>query len=150
MPEQESRFNPVPQSEGKPYDFETTRVGNKLYNVTLLWHYADQLPVEEVLLDDLKEAVNERHKYWLDTQGGWLGPSALLKNWESAQQNPLWIDHITNIKQANMNNPIWIHRPSGIVFNGMHRLTRAFLEQKPAINVRYFDELPESALVEEK
>src|SRR5205814_1564419 len=114
-------------SEKLTEPIETSRVGDKLYNVDLLVKYADKLPIEIVPTDSLKDAVGEGYKYWLDKDNEMFGPSAILKDWEDAKNNPLWIDHIKSIENANLDNPIWLS-PDGFVFDGMHRLTRAFID----------------------
>lgn len=138
----------VPSEPKKDYDFETTSVQGKVYNVELLESSASKLEAQEMPLDQLAEAVAEGHYYWEDREGKKLGPADILKDWEAAQANEAWTDHVKTIKRANLANPIWQDK-EGFVFNGMHRLTKAFLDAAPTILVKRFETLPEEAEVKE-
>lgn len=129
------------------YNQETTNYNGKTYNVEGLFDFADTLPVHEIPLEQLTEAVGSGHKYWEDTEGQSFGPSVLLDDWPAAQQNPKWQEHVKNIKAANLDYPIWVGE-HGEVFNGVHRLTKAFLDNLPTIKVRYFKKLPSEALAQ--
>jgi hypothetical protein len=93
--------------------------------------------------------VGEGHYFWEDRNGMKLGPAQILKDWEAAQQNPAWTDHVESIKRANLNNPIWAMK-DGLVFDGMHRLTRAFIDKVAKVKIKIFEELPESAVIKQK
>ena len=140
-PEQSSE-----EKEKKGYDFETASVNEKIYNVEMLESVAEHMKTEEMPLEDLRHAVGEGHYYWEDKKGEKLGPHQILKDWESAQENEDWADHVATIKRANLENRIWISS-DGLVFNGMHRLTRAFVDGAKSIKVKKFSELPEDAEV---
>lgn len=129
------------------YSFETSRVGDRLYNIELLKPFAQEIPVKEMDVEVFRELVSDRHTYWIDRNDQKLGPYQILKDWEAAQKNPIWADHIQTIKRANLDNPIWSTK-DGIVFDGMHRLTRAFIDNVPTIKVKVFETLPEEAIVE--
>jgi len=128
---------------------ETTLVGDTLYNVDLLWSYAEKIKIQEFDLSQFQENVSQDHNYWIDEGGDKLGPFQILQNWEEAQKNPAWTKHIESIKQANLNDPIWM-TDNGFVLNGMHRLTKAFLENKTTIKVRVFDKIPDEAIIVEE
>lgn len=123
---------------------ETTTVEGKLYKVALLESYADQLETTEIPLSELKEAVSSTHHYWEDKKGQILGPFQLLEDWQAAQKNPDWSQHIDTILRADTSDPIWI-APDGHVFNGVHRLTRAFLDNHEKIKAKKFPRLPKEA-----
>ena len=129
------------------YPFETTEVEGKIYNAHLLDVSARDLPVQEIATEQLAQAIDPTHSYWLDAEGNHFGPHHLLIDWNKAQKRERWKSHVENVKQADLANPIWIYRPTGQVINGVHRLTRAFLEHQPTIPVKYFDDLPIEALV---
>ncbi|MBP6859777.1 MAG: hypothetical protein KBC69_04135 [Candidatus Magasanikbacteria bacterium] len=142
--------------EGKPpagyqdglhgHNFETTTVGDQLYNVELLERVAELLPTREVPLNELAEAVSEGNYYWTDRNGDLLGPYDLLKDWDAAKQNQAYADHVATIQHADLSNPIW-RTVDGQIFNGMHRLTRAFLDKEVTIKLKDFPSLPDSAIV---
>jgi len=91
--------------------------------------------------------VTEPHKYWEDKNGEMFDPSVIIEDWQAAQLNPIWEDHVETIKRSDLNDSIWILRRTGAVFDGIHRLTRAVLEGAGKIKVKYFDELPEEAVI---
>lgn len=126
---------------------ETSRIGDKIIDVGVLAKFAENLPVETAPTKTFENAVGENQHYWIAEDGQHIGPFEILKNWEFAQKNPLWTEHVNSIKNANLDNPIWIS-PDGIVFDGMHRLTRAFLDGVKEIKVRRFKELPKEAIIE--
>jgi|SRR5579872_77505 len=142
---------------GKPADLtlhrkveperHTADVGGVLYDIIKLRSYAETLPTETVSLELLRGHVEPGHKYWIDEKGGFLGPAEILKNWNDAQANPLWKTHVAAIRNSNLDQPIWMTR-SGIVFDGMHRLTKAFVEGVKDIKVKVFDVIPEFAVAD--
>ena len=134
-----------PQDEAAPDQGETTDVAGKTYDVAELTPYAEQLPVEEVPTESLLDAVGPDHKYWVDTKGEPFGPHEILKDWDAALVNPRWREHVETISRADLNDPIWIHRGTGLVFNGVHRLTRAIHDGQQTIKVRFFKEMPDIA-----
>lgn len=127
------------------FNFETTNVNGKTYNVDKLKQFAESLPILETATQTFEGAVRKGNYYWLDKNSRKLGPHDLLEDWVSAQENPDWADHVQNIKSANLDNPIWIFQEDGVVFDGMHRLTRALIEHQPNIKYRLFDSLPKEA-----
>lgn len=132
----------------KKITLETTRIGKTLYNVDIIKRSAQELPVRRIPLQQVKEAVAGEHKYWLDRNGVMIGPSQLLKDWDAAQKNEAWKEHIATIKRSNLDDPIFITK-EGIVFDGMHRLTKAFLDGKSSIKAIVFTSLPEEAILED-
>ena len=125
---------------------ETTLVNGKIYNVTLLKSLIGHMHAEPVALEELQECVGVGHYYWIDRKGGKLGPHQILQDWEAAQKNKEWADHVESISRANLSDPIWISK-NGFVFDSMHRLTRAFLEGKKTIMAIRFEEIPKAAEV---
>ena len=137
---------PDETSLGKKH-IETTAVGDKIYDAEKLNQFAEALPEETLPLDSFTEAIDEDHTYWIDQEGNPLGPADILRDWQRAQENPAWAEHIAIIRGANLNRPIWIHKESRQVINGVHRLTRAFLDRLPEIKAKVFENLPDSAIV---
>lgn len=123
----------------------TAQVGEKVYDIFALEKFAEGFPIETVQLDLLKDAVASGNTYWHDANGEMFGPAELLKDWPASEKNPLWTSHIENIKNADLNHPIWL-TSDGVVFDGMHRLTRAFVDGAKEINIRRFNQLPDWAL----
>ena len=148
MEERHGENAELDQNEQNIHPFETTRIDEKLYNVELLGPFAESIPVQEIPSEIYREAVGEGHYYWIDRNREKLGPFQILRDWEAAQKNPAWADHVEIIKNANQNRPIWAMR-DGQVFNGMHRLTKIFIDGIPTVKVKVFDALPDSALISE-
>ena len=128
------------------YPFDTFRIGETLYNLEVVRTCASALPVVQVELNQLRGAVSEGQCYWQDRDGEFFGPFELLQDWVAAKHNPLWHSHVEIIERADLTDPLFITK-EGIVFDGMHRLTRAFLEKKQRINAAIFDALPDKAIV---
>ncbi|MDP2669347.1 MAG: hypothetical protein Q8P07_06010 [bacterium] len=127
---------------------ETSRIGNTIIDVEVLVKFAENIPVETAQIKLFENAIGENQYYWDAEDGTHIGPFEILKDWEAAQKNSLWVKHIESIKNANLDNPIWVSS-DGIVFDGMHRLTRAFIDGAKEIKVRRFKELPKEAIIEE-
>jgi hypothetical protein len=127
---------------------ETTQVGGVVYDIEKLRSHADSLPEILVDISELKEAVGEGHYYWIDIKGEKLGPHQILQDWKAAQHNPAWVDHVATIKRADLSKPIW-RSVDGTIFDGMHGLTAAILNEEKEIKLKQFDELPLSAAIKE-
>ena len=120
---------------------ETTQVGGVLYEIEKLREYAEIIPTKNVPLEDVMEAVGKGHIYWIDRNGEQLAPYQIIQDWESAQQNEAWADHVASIKRADKEAPIWMTK-DGHVFDGIHRLTRAVIDGDPTIRVKIFEKMP--------
>jgi hypothetical protein len=125
---------------------ETTRIGKTLYDVDKIRHFAEKIPTIEIDTKLLENSLIKGHYFWEDINGNKLGPYQILLDWEIAQNNPNWLKHIESIKRADLNNPVWITNEY-VVFDGMHRLTKAFIEKVPRIKVKIFTQLPPSAII---
>lgn len=117
---------------------ETTAINGVVYANAEFDSVAEQVPNVEIPLNQLAGAVSEGHDYWVDADGNDFGPADILRDWAVAQQNEAWIHHIESIKRADFSKPIWIKMPEGHVFDGVHRLTRAFIDQRPTILAKLF------------
>lgn len=147
--ESDQKFNNQEHNKHVPESpVETTQVGGKIYENDKLLHFAESLPVRELPIDDVRDAVREGYICWIDRNGEQLAPFQIIRDWSAAQQNEAWRDHVDSIKRAELDNPIWITKDCQ-VFDGVHRLTRAVIENRSTIKVRVFEELPKSALKSE-
>jgi hypothetical protein len=77
----------------------------------------------------------------MDRAGQRLGTHEILQDWENAQKIEAWADHVASIRRADLSKPIWM-TADGHVFDGVHRLCRAVLENQPTIKARIMTELP--------
>ena len=157
---------------------ESTTVGNENYDVIFLENFLtdhpDLFPVTELSLSDsrLQDAVSEGNTYWGTKSGEKLGPFDFLKLWEEQSTkdesltvdlflenlkitHPDWIEHIRSIQFAdnNLSRPIWLYADANhhpYPFDGMHRLTRAFLNRNQSIKVIEWKSIPDEAKLETK
>ncbi len=120
---------------------ETTSINGRVYTIDSLRQLADSIVAQEIPLAELADAVSQGNTYWIDRAGNHIGPHDMVTDWPAAQQNPAWADHVASIERANLDEPIWMTE-DGAVFDGMHRLTRAFLDGKKTIKVKIFTALP--------
>ncbi len=139
------------------YPFETTRVGDKLYNVEILKKFAKKLPTRYMTMRELYPNLEPYNYYWTDRKGEKLGPHQVITYLEDGKKIPkAWEDHMKAIKEANLRRPLFVthvgtHR---FVLDGIHRLTARFLKYHndsgswdKKVPVKFFRKLPKSAVV---
>ncbi len=159
--------------EGSVTRKETTSVNGVNYDVIKLEKYLEEHPEAatsaEMSLSDprIHDSVSEGNTYWATTSGESLGPSHFINLWtqKSAEDSSLtvdkfledlkvshadWIDHINSIQYAinNLDRAIWLYadeQTHPFPFDGIHRLTRAYLENLPIIKTVIWNSLPEEA-----
>lgn len=139
------------QERRMSFSYETTKVNGVIYDVRKLEALAEQLPIQEAPTEQFRVIASPGHHYWMDKNGQPLGPYDILQNWEAAQNNPAWSEHVATIKRANLDRPLWVTKDvesDHDVFNGLHRLTRAFIDKTPTVKIRVFENLPEDAKAE--
>jgi hypothetical protein len=109
----------------KQYHFWPGEGGMDAWDVDRLIGLAADLPVEEVVLDDIPEIDSE---YWFDA-----GERPTVRK---------VIGHFRLVCEADPSYPI-ILGPDNRVMDGMHRIARALLDGRRAIKVKRLRELPE-------
>ena len=162
--------------EGNTTRRETTTIGNDHYDVIYLQDYLAghpelNIPLQLPLIDQrLTDAVAKGNTYWETTAGEKLGPSHFLELWAEQKAadgslsvndflenlkvtHPEWIKHINSIQYAekNIDQPIWLlggDQSHPYPFDGMHRLTRAFLDNRESIKAIIWDSVPPEAKLE--
>lgn len=117
-----------------------------LYDIFALRLYAEQLPVETIATEEFRPGVGKGNTYWSDKKHRTIGPAEFLHDWPAAQENPDWREHTQKVREADLSFPIWL-APDGTVLDGVHRLTKAFLEGVTQIQIRRFMAIPEWAIV---
>lgn len=130
------------ESSVPPEHEETTSIGGREYTISELREHVEKFPEEDVPLDSLRAAVGPGHVYWIDRDGMPLAPAQIIEDWEAAQKVEAWADHVESIKRADFSKPIWV-MVDGSVFDGVHRLTRAVLDNRTTIKARIVTSLPE-------
>lgn len=157
---------------------EAGTVGDRLYDIIALEDCLLSNPevavLEEMNMSNsrLTAAVGEGNTYWDDENGQPLGPYHFISKWKEYTahhkdetvdkflenlklEKPEWAHHITTLLMAknNMEKPIWLHSNENIQrfpFDGMHRLTRAFLDNKSTIPILMWNEIPDEAMLKKE
>ena len=109
----------------KQYHFWPGRAGLDAWDVDRLVELATGLPVEDVPLDDIEEIDSV---YWFDERHPPTVREVAL--------------HLRLTQEVDLSHPI-ILGPDGRVMDGMHRVVRAMLEERPTIAAVRLPELPE-------
>lgn len=123
----------------------TARFSEGHFDIYRMRPFAEHLPVREELTTNSSGLLESGNAFWSDRSGNPIEISDVVNNWEQAQNNPLWEEHITKIKNADLSYPIWVYGSGNEVIDGMHRLVHAVVNCKHTIKVQRWDELPEEA-----
>jgi len=122
-------------------------------DVFKLINLAESLEVEDVELDGLQDCI-DNNKNWHDKNGNWLGAREIVDEAKKYNGNldkvianyPEWQDEIEKIKQADYQTHPLLFIGDNII-DGMHRLTKAWIDGAGVIRVKRFKELPEKAII---
>ena len=123
------------------------------YNVGFLIKASEKLPLMNIPLAELNHVLND--ECWDDISGKKLKPREVIdlignlpetdEQWQQLElAYPNLSEHLRRIKQANDSSSILVASIDSelIVIDGLHRLARAFLENKGDVRVKKFDKLP--------
>ena len=135
----------IPDSEPR---IHTARVGDQLYDIMKLREFAESLPTHTSPIEQFEGYVAEGNLYWEDAQGSPIGPHQILQDWEAAQKNPLWEEHVQKIKHVQTSTPVWILE-DGTFVDGMHRLTKSFIEKKSVVPYKIVDSILAQGIIEQ-
>lgn len=142
---------PISQEPSEPLPPHTAEHGDAVYDVQKLIDAAETIPSEIVpiaIFDSLKE-----QQYWHGADGVWLGPSNLISlaekhngDWNAMALDALnWIDNLKKIRDADYENyPILVVGQDDVI-DGMHRLTKAWIDGTKEITIKRFQSLPPDA-----
>jgi len=141
----------------------TASLGGRLVDIIKLRTLMEGLSPKSMKVNDpsLTWQIEPNHHYWNGLDGKTLGPDNLLHltNWETAEIDfPNWSEHIRKVKNANLNFPIWLcdmpdmHNPQiriDVIFDGMHRYTRAVIDKLKYISVVKvkYEDIPEEYFI---
>jgi len=136
----------------------TAEHGGKLYDVYKIIELARDLPVLTIPMERL--AKMREGKYWHDKQGNWAGPTEIIELYEQTNgdwdamvaKRPELEKHIRSVQNADYElYPLITVGPEGEewVIDGMHRLTKAWIDKIAEISIKRFDSLPEEAVIKE-
>jgi hypothetical protein len=139
--------------ESTPHESHTAEFEGEIIDVYKLISLAEQ--VEPISLPVSQFENTKQNNYWHDSHGGWLGPQNIIDAVTSVD-DPLTLihdesidielrNHIQKVLDADYKSyPIIIIK--GEVKDGMHRLTKAFIDGVDSIDVKNFDDLPEGLI----
>lgn len=141
-------------TESRPGDSHMADFGEQKVDIYRLIHLAESLNAETVSMADLEKFKDGN--YWKDGNDEWLGPHHILNeaakyantpDWNAiTTAHPAWANEIRKILRADYRkHPIII--VEGIVLDGMHRLTKAWLDRADSITVKKFSKLPEGVTI---
>ena len=156
-----AQFEGAPRPEKEEWQRQvtsrhTTRINEKLYNVHKLMESAEELPIEEVTVSLFDEFRSE-DGCWKDKKQKSIGPKQILELAEKNQNsfnamllsNIDWAEHTTRVRDADYTNyPLLVVNENYIV-DGMHRLTKAWIDKAEKVFIKRFKDLPLSAEIKE-
>ena len=137
---------PLPK-ESTPHESHTTEFEGMTIDVYKLISFAEQ--EEPVTLPIAQFENTKQNNYWHDSHGEWLGPQDVISLVASVedphtlmQDESIDIElrrHIKKVLAADYRSyPIITIK--GEVKDGMHRLTKAFIDGADSIDVKSFDD----------
>lgn len=135
------------------YPRHTAEYDGKVINIDKLIALAESMPNKDVPIERFQTCLEQN--YWFDIQGQWIGPSDIVNacrgdaaviNWGRAiEQNPTLAHEIEKVRSAELTYPILVINDT--VIDGMHRLTKAVLENRSTICIRSFSAIPSEVII---
>lgn len=143
---------PLPR-ESTSQESHTAEFEGKTIDVYKLIRLAEQ--VEPIPIPVAQFENTKQNNYWHDSHGQWLGPQDVIDAVNGVEDpytllHDESIDielrrHIKKVLDSDYNSyPIIIIK--GEVKDGMHRLTKAFIDCADSIDVKNFDNLPDGLI----
>jgi hypothetical protein len=113
-----------------------------------LRQYAPSLVSRHESIECFSEYVErtEDNAGWRLKDGTRFGPADFLEGWFRVVRNPRLWKELVRILRADLSYPIWLYR--GSLFDGYHRLTKAYILGKKTILVQEWESLPQEAFIE--
>lgn len=143
-------FRELPK-ESREDDSHFADFGEHKIDIYKLIDLSQEIKVKEIDINKLEGTMDG--SYWYDKNGNWISPRSIIlayKNLSSfdeiIKRYPEWEDEVSKIKKANYKEyPIILI--GDVVIDGVHRLTKAFIDGVEEINVKQFERLPEVVIV---
>lgn len=115
-----------------------------IYSVDMMFMYLDAFHPKPTSFNVQKLKDELDVNYWRDDQGT-FSPNDVLND------KHRYKDHYDRVLQADLSYPIIIHQPSQIVVDGVHRLTKAYIEKRKKIKAYVFnDELMKKFIISKR
>lgn len=146
-------FRELPK-ESRGGDKHAADFGDHKLDVYKLIHLAEQLKEETIDLDDL--GGNLYGMYQKDANDQWLGPRQFIEAYKATpdfdaiiEKHPEWSYEIGKLRNTDYEGyPILLIGDT--VIDGMHRLTKAYIEGAKTIRVKKFEDLPKETIIAEQ
>lgn len=126
-------------------------INGKVYDVYKLIELAKTIEPKIIPIttfDNSKES-----KFWNDKNNLRIGPPDIIEegergiDWDGLiKKHPEWEEHIESIRNADYETYPIMYTGEDLVVDGMHRLTKAWVDKAEEIKAKYIEELPDSAL----
>lgn len=132
-------------------------VNDKVYDVYKLIELAKTIESHAVPTSTFDN--NKEGKYWHAKDGSAdIGPSDIIDalegvvDWDGlTTKHPEWQEHIEKIRHADYETYPILYTGTDLVVDGMHRLTKAWIDRAPEIKAKLIENLPDSAVyIEQK
>jgi hypothetical protein len=144
---------PLPK-ESTPHESHTSEFEGITIDVYKLISLAEK--VEPTVLPISHFENTKQNNYWHDSHGEWLGPQDIIDAVHNVDDSRTLINdesidielrnHIQKVLDADYESyPIITIK--GKVKDGMHRLTKAFIDGVDTINIKNFEELPDGLIL---
>ncbi len=148
------KFGELPR-ESRPGHSHTSDFGEHKLDVYKLIHLAEKLDSEVVDISSLEHHKND--DCWHDENGNWIGPYTLIALAKQCDgdfhkmvegQNKFMIKEIEKVEKADYEKYSLILIGNQLV-DGMHRLTKAWIDGVGEIKIKRFEKLPEETIIVE-
>ena len=132
-------------------------INGKVYDIYKLIELAKT--IEPKIIPITTFHTSKENKFWNVEEDQRIGPSDIITALEKGEQNidwnglikkhPEWEEHIESIRNADYDTYPIIYTEKDTVVDGMHRLTKAWIDKTEEIKAKWLEELPDSAIYKE-
>lgn len=132
-------------------------INEKVYDVYKLIELAKTIEPKIVPIELFDE--NKHGKHWEITENVRIGPSDIIDSLEETagsidwddllKKHPEWKEHIESIRDGDYEKYPIMYTGEDVIVDGMHRLTKAWIDRVEKIKTKWLEELPDSAVYKE-
>ena len=128
-------------------------INGKVYDVYKLIELAKT--IEPKIIPTATFDNKKGGKFWNVEGEQRIGPSDIITtlegdekiDWDNlVKKHPEWEEHIESIKNADYDKYPIMYTEKDLVVDGMHRLTKAWIDKVEELKAKHIEELPDSAL----
>lgn len=128
-------------------------IDGKIYDVYKLIELAKT--IEPKVIPTATFDSSKEDKFWNIKEDLRIGPSDIINSLEEnagdidwdgfIKEHPEWKEHLESIRDADYEKHPIIYTGRDVVVDGMHRLTKAWIDKVEEIKAKWIEELPDSA-----